>query len=251
MDTNKYIIINNPNEVNVNNAYNALKTLYKSVYRVNELLAYKALAKAINEGILAEIENNAKNHQILINAINNQSYSNDVLKELDIFPNDPMFDNEFTVNMSDINEKITKLLTDSKISYTPEHANNFLSIISAIDGVDNDFLKIDGITQMHEATDAFEKTEKELKNTISLILEANPSIDASKYDINKLQKTVNNNPTAIAKVSNKIITTLSKSTIDAQQGNKYFINVGGLNKDQLKIKALASAINLLYSQLYN
>ena len=58
MDTNKYIIINNPNEVNVNNAYNALKTLYKSVYRANELLAYKALAKAINEGILAEIENN-------------------------------------------------------------------------------------------------------------------------------------------------------------------------------------------------
>ena len=251
MDTNKYIIINNPNEVNVNNAYNALKTLYKSVYRVNELLAYKALAKAINEGILAEIENNAKNHQILINAINNQSYSNDVLKELDIFPNDPMFDNEFTVNMNDINEKITKLLTDSKISYTPEHANNFLSIISAIDGVDNDFLKIDGITQMHESTDAFEKTEKELKNTISLILEANPSIDASKYDINKLQKTVNNNPTAIAKVSNKIITTLSKSTVDSPQGNKYFINVGGLNKDQLKIKALASAINLLYSQLYN
>ena len=251
MDTNKYIIINNPNEVNVNNAYNALKTLYKSVYRVNELLAYKALAKTINEGILAEIENNANNHQTLINAINNQSYSNDVLTALDIFPNDPMFDNEFTVNMSDITEKIVQLLTDSKISYTPEHANNFLSIISAIDGVNNDFLKIDGITQMHESADAFAKTETELKNIISSTLEANPNIDAAKYDVTKLQKTVNNNPTAIVKVSNKIITTLSKNTIDSIQGSKYFINVGGLNKDQLNIKRLADTINSLYSQLYN
>ena len=238
----KYIIINNPNEIAVNNAYNELKNLYKSVYRSNDLLAYKLLVNTINEGILSEISNESTDHLVLIDTIRSISYANDKLKELDIYPNDIMFDNDHVVDMNQTTESISNVLSSSEISFTAAHANGCISINALID---------DEINKMFIYNSNFANKEQELLNIISTTLAEDSKIDASKYDVSTLEPTLNYNNKAVNKIYNKIIALLSKKPVIIPTGKTYIINIGGLNADQININNLATEINRLYAQLYN
>ena len=78
----------------------------------------------------------------------------------------------------------------------------------------------------------YEKTEKELKNTISLILEANPSIDASKYDINKLVSQLDFESNKLQKVNDNLVLT------------KYQIDV--LTRNGIDLQTVASLHDIIY-----
>ena len=241
MATKNYVIINDSNEIIVNNAYGELKQLYKQNYRTNDLLALKALVKSIENGILDEIDLQPENHQGLIDIINGQTYSEDTLRSFDIYPEDMMFDTNYTVNFDGLHNLLTSILGESNNTFTSKHANECVKVSAHIDNI---------ITDMFKKNAKNLSREEELKVTIANILSKEQKFDTSKYDVNALSKTFTTDQISVNKVKSKIVGVFKKIDNGSTSGDTYVINVGGYNADQRTINALAKDINNLYRSLY-